>query len=68
MHMLTTHCRKPNVEPLLATLQSALSSSRPNDDISGEIAELIGFEDIELVMEILDNRMSVVQEVRLGAV
>jgi antiviral helicase SLH1 len=55
--------RKSNVEPLMAMLHSTLSSSRPNDDISGDIAELVGFDDIELVMEILDNRASIVQEV-----
>jgi antiviral helicase SLH1 len=53
---------KSNVEPLMAMLHSTLSSSRPNDDISGDIAELVGFDDIELVMEILDNRASIVQE------
>lgn len=55
--------RKPNIEPLFVTLHSILFSSRPNDDISGEIAELIGFDEIELVMEILDNRTSVMMEV-----
>jgi hypothetical protein len=55
--------RKSNVEPLFPTLHSTLSSSRPNDGISGDIAELIGFDDIELVMEILDNRASIVQAV-----
>jgi antiviral helicase SLH1 len=47
----------------MATLHSTLSSTRPNDDISADIAELVGFDDIELVMEILDNRATVVQEV-----
>lgn len=56
--------RKPNVEPLLVTMQTILTSPRKDDDISGELAELIGYEDIELVVEILNNRPLVVQEVR----
>ena len=60
--------RKPNVKPLLATLRSTLSSHQPNDDISGDLAELVGFDDIELVMEILDNRAFIVQEVSTTSV
>lgn len=55
--------RKPNVEPLLATLHSILSSSKLNDDISSDLADLIGLDDIELIMEILENRSTVVDEV-----
>lgn len=55
--------RKPNGALLLDSLRSALSSPRSNDDISTELVELIGFDDIELVMEILSNRPAVVKEV-----
>src|SRR5258708_9605827 len=55
--------RKPSLAPLLATLNSIRSSSRPNDDISADIADLIGLDDIELVMEILENRTLVEAEV-----
>lgn len=51
------------MEPVLATLQSTLASSRPNDEVSGEIAELIGFEEIELVMDIMAHRALVSQDV-----
>lgn len=61
--MLNSALRMPNLEPVLGTLHSTLASSRPNDDISGELAELVGFDDIELVMELLDNRTYAVQEV-----
>ncbi|KDQ64891.1 hypothetical protein JAAARDRAFT_241300 [Jaapia argillacea MUCL 33604] len=47
---------KPNIQQLLPTVQSILASSRPNEAISEELAEIIGFEDIELVMDILTNR------------
>jgi len=47
------------LEPLLSTL----SSDRRDEDISAELAELIGFEDIELVMEIIHNRSMFVEAV-----
>lgn len=56
--------RKPNSEFLFKALYSVLSSDRPNDDISGEVADIIGFEDIDLAMEILDHRVPILQEVR----
>ena len=40
-----------------------LSSSRTNDEISSEIAELVGFDQIELVMDLLGSRRSVAKEV-----
>ena len=56
-------CRKPHLEPILSTLQCTLASHRPNDEVSGEIAELISFEEIELVMEIMANRALVSRDV-----
>lgn len=55
--------RKPQIEPLLMSLNSLLSSSRPNESISEELAELIGFEEIELAMDILNQRDSLCHEV-----
>jgi hypothetical protein len=34
------------------------------DDVSDELAELIGFDDLELVIKIIENRAAVVKEVR----
>lgn len=48
---------------MLENLSSILSSNRPDDAISGEIAEIVGFDDIEFVMEILNQRSIVSQEV-----
>ncbi|KAK7470778.1 putative steryl acetyl hydrolase mug81 [Stygiomarasmius scandens] len=55
---------KSNVERLLEPLLSTLSSDRRDEDISAELAELIGFEDIELVMEIIHNRSMFVEALR----
>lgn len=54
---------KPHVESLLVSINSLLSSSRPNESISEELAEMIGFEEIELALEILNERAALSQEV-----
>ena len=56
--------RLPNGSVLLDAISSALSSPRSDDAISEELFDLIGYDHIELVMEILQNRAGVVQEVR----
>ncbi|THV08678.1 Sec63-domain-containing protein [Dendrothele bispora CBS 962.96] len=55
---------KANVEHLLEPLLSTLSSNRRDDEISADLAELIGFEDIELVMEIMHERSTFVETLR----
>jgi antiviral helicase SLH1 len=41
---------------MLDSVRSILSSGRPDDAISGELAELLGLDNLELVTEILCNR------------
>lgn len=55
--------RNPQIESLFLSLNSLLSSSRPNESISEELAEMIGFENIDLVLEMLDGRESICYEV-----
>lgn len=49
----------PDISSLLPTLSKILSSSssKSEDEISAEVLELLGFHQIELVMEIMDNRI-----------
>ncbi|KAG6840440.1 hypothetical protein C0991_006705 [Blastosporella zonata] len=54
--------QKPDVGPLLESLRVILSSGRGDDIISGELVEIIGFDDIDLVMDILKDRDAVAQE------
>lgn len=54
--------QKPHLRPLLGSLHTILSSDRHNDDISGEIAEMVGFDEIDLVMDMLNERAAVVHE------
>ncbi|RDB22853.1 putative helicase mug81 [Hypsizygus marmoreus] len=59
--------QRPNLQPLLGPLYTVLSSDRPDDIISGEIAELIGFDEIDLVMDILKERAFVARELKIRA-
>jgi hypothetical protein len=63
IHKVARNLRKPNIRPLLGSLYTVLSSDRRNDDISGEIAEMVGFDEIDLVMDILNERAAVAHEV-----
>ncbi|KAJ7068154.1 Sec63-domain-containing protein [Mycena amicta] len=47
---------RPDAEHLLDSLPSLLLQTQ--NDISGEVAEAVGYEDMELVMEILESRVS----------
>ncbi|OJT11665.1 hypothetical protein TRAPUB_11807 [Trametes pubescens] len=53
---------KPDVEHLLPSLVSLLSSTKPDDAISEELVEMIGFDNIELSMQLLANRKDAVRE------
>lgn len=57
--------RKQSLSPLLGSIRAIISSNRGDDAISGELAEIIGFDEIDLVMDILKDRIGVAQEVLL---
>ena len=46
----------PNHETILPAISSLLSSGAANDTISEQLAELLGFDDLDLVMELLEKR------------
>lgn len=50
---------------MLDTVRSILSSGRPDDAISVELAELLGFDELELVTAILNNRSQFLEEPRV---
>lgn len=56
--------RKYGSEPTFHSLSDLLSSSKPDEAISEPLAELLGFEELDLVMEVLGDRPKVAQEVR----
>lgn len=55
--------RNASIEPLLQSIHSILSSGRNDDHISEELAEICGFDHIDLVMEMLNDRSTTVKEV-----
>ena len=50
---------------MLDSVRSILSSGRPDDAISSELAELLGFHELELVSDILSNRSQFFEEPRV---
>ncbi|EEB90760.1 hypothetical protein MPER_10991, partial [Moniliophthora perniciosa FA553] len=53
---------KPNCDSILPSIHSLLSSNRSDDDVSAELVDILGFDDIELVMQIVSSRPSLVHE------
>lgn len=62
-YSLDTLASKADAEPLLDSLYSILSQA-PEHDVSGDVAEAVGYEDMDLVMEIIQTRSALVKEVR----
>jgi hypothetical protein len=59
--------RHPKVQLAAESVASILQSKRPDDDISSELAELLGFEDIDLVMALMHNRSKLVEHLAVRA-
>ena len=59
--------RKPDGHLMVDSVRSILSSGRPDDAISGELAELLGFDELELELasNILSNRNQFFEEPRV---
>jgi len=57
--------RKPDGHLMLDSVRSILSSGRPDDAISGELVELLGFDELELISDILSNRSQFFEEPRV---
>lgn len=50
---------------MLESVQSILLSGRPDDVISGDLADLLGLEELDLVSDILSNRHQFFEQPRL---
>lgn len=62
--VLSSVLLKPHGPSIAISLLSVLSSGRPSDQISGELADIVGFHDIDLVVEILNNRDVLARELQ----
>ena len=58
--------RHPKVQLAAESVAGILQSKRPDDDISSELAELLGFEDIDLVMGLMHNRSKLVEHLAVS--
>lgn len=63
IHVTSSIHRKPALEHVLEPLLTLLSSSKANDAISEELVETVGFDNIELSMELLEKRQEAVQQI-----
>ena len=57
--------RKSDGHLMLDSVRSILSSDRSDDTISGELAELLGFDELELVLDILSDRSQFLEQPRV---
>ncbi|KAF8812579.1 Sec63-domain-containing protein [Phlegmacium glaucopus] len=63
--VMTALYSKPLIFPSLQPLLTIISSPQTNDEISAQLAELLGFNEIALIVDILDNRSLVREELEL---
>ncbi|KAG8920164.1 hypothetical protein FRC01_000892 [Tulasnella sp. 417] len=56
---------KENLKPLLSTLATILLSNKSDDAITEELLELLGFEEMDLMSDVLRDRKAVGQEARV---
>lgn len=66
LQLSTQKCYSSKIdgEILAQSVLAILSGNRKNDEISGELVELLGLDQIHLVSEILDNRRLAIRQVR----
>ncbi|KAG8919044.1 hypothetical protein FRC00_011818, partial [Tulasnella sp. 408] len=57
---------KQNLQPLLSNLATTLLSNKSDDAITEEILELLGFEEMDLVSDVIRDRKAVGQEASHG--
>lgn len=55
--------RKADSAHLVQSLQSILTSNRTDDEISGELVELLGYDELDNVIGIINDRESVIVQV-----
>jgi len=56
--------REPKLQPILSHLHAALASRDSNEAISEDLFDMIGYDDMDMIVEILDRRSFVAAEVR----
>lgn len=60
-----TDGRDPSLQPTLPALRMILAGNTPVERASTELAELLGFERLDLVEQVIERRQEAVQKVHL---
>ena len=55
--------RELKLQPILSHLHAALGSRASNEAISEDLFDMIGYDDMDMIVEILDNRPFIAAEV-----
>ena len=56
--------REPKLQPILSHLHAALASHDSNEVISEDLFDMIGYDDMDMIVDILDRRSFIAAEVR----
>ncbi len=56
--------REPKLQPILSHLHAALASHGSSEAISEDLFDMIGYDDMDMIVEVLDNRSFIAAEVR----
>lgn len=55
--------REVKLQPILSHLHAALASPASNETISEDLFDMIGYDDMDMIVEILDKRSHIAAEV-----
>jgi hypothetical protein len=55
--------REVKLQPILSHLHAALTSRASNETISEDLFDMIGYDDMDMIVEILDKRSYIAAEV-----
>ena len=61
--MLGSLIREVKLQPILSHLHAALASPASNETISEDLFDMIGYDDMDMIVEILDKRAHIAAEV-----
>ncbi|KAI0303874.1 hypothetical protein BC826DRAFT_1100832 [Russula brevipes] len=53
---------EPKLQPILSHLHAALASRASNEAISEDLFDMMGYDDMDMIVEILDNRSFIAAE------
>jgi hypothetical protein len=58
--------RHPKIQLAAESVTTILQSERPDGDVASELAELLGFEEVDLVVKLMDKRSEIIEHLAVG--